>query len=176
MVPQQGQQRVEHVNRATTTACDCVYTSTDCSFQCTYVDTPIKPWKCNWLRNLTFYCLATKRNKKERRKWTHRCLLIWPEGDKRTTWHTEQQNLQTPHTHPHKELKTLFLLSLKRNPEPSCLTIKSSWQIYSVGITDVFMNTDGTAYFIWTVKSTPANEYFSACLTLSNGTLHLGCV
>lgn len=62
MVPQQRRQPLEHLNRATAN-CDCVYSSTACSFQCTYVDTPIKPWKCNWLRYLIFYCLATKKNK-----------------------------------------------------------------------------------------------------------------
>lgn len=69
-------------------------------------------------------------------------------------------------SHPNRELETLFLLSFKRIPEPSCPTIKLSWQIYSVGFTDVFMNTDETAF-----NSTPASEYFPACLTLSNGTL-----
>lgn len=71
MVPQQWWQRLEHANRATT-----VYSSAECSFQCTYVDTPIRLWKCNWLLYLTFYCLATKRNKKKTEEG-ERIVVCW---------------------------------------------------------------------------------------------------
>lgn len=36
------------------------------------------------------------------------------------------------HTHPHRELKTLFLVSFKRIPEDFCSAIKPSWQIYNI--------------------------------------------
>lgn len=173
MLVQQTGQRVEHVNCAVTADCDCVYSSTACSFQCTYVDTPIKPWKCNWLRYLTFYCLATKRNKKkeierEREKKVNALLSLNMTRGGRThnTTHWAEEPAGSTRSHPNGELETLFLLSVKRVPEPSCPTIKLSWQIYSVGFTDVFMNTDETTF-----KSTPVSEYFPACLTLSNGTL-----
>lgn len=103
---------------------------------------------------------------------------MWPEGDKRTTPHDTlcTEPADSTHSSTRESWKHSFLLSFKRNPEPLCSTIKPLWQIYSVGISHVFMSTDETAYFIWTVKSTPANEYSSACLTVSNGILHLGYI
>lgn len=139
----------------------------------------LKPWKCNWLRYFTFYCFCNREETKKTRGDSECIVFRWYDlrgTNARHDTHWAAQPADSTHSSTQGAENTLVPLSFQRNPEPSCSTIKPSWQIYSIGITDVFVNTDVTAYFIWTVESTPANEHFSACLTLSNATLHLGCV